>query len=196
MQRTGALRAAALTLGLGLLISTSSGCAKKSLEVLYSHHGTCKTWSDSSDDPALAFIDPLIVFRVTKITNTSTSGTPATRFRLGRVYVTGSAIPKHYPDFTISAPPFGDFAPALQPGETVTYPDSTITGLAAVQMFGEGYSTDEDSVVAEIEFYLNYETGELPNTDPLENVDSVVMIKAVSSGGFRQFCGMSVLNGM
>src|SRR5215470_4726932 len=72
----------AAVVGVTALVSilAATGCTlpAKQLEIHYSQIGTCKRWSDNSDDPntPVTGVGPLIVFRINSLKNVSVAGTP------------------------------------------------------------------------------------------------------------------------
>jgi hypothetical protein len=115
-----------------LLLAFTCGCATKQMEIHYQQVEACQTWSDQNDNPDMAFLNPLVVFRLVSVTNTSAQGTPNIVFFLQRVFYNGDTW--HRPEVLISIPSFVDTSQQLAPGQSVPFPHSGISGLFAIQV--------------------------------------------------------------
>jgi hypothetical protein len=150
------------------------------MEVHYQQVEACQIWSDQNDDPASAWQNPLVVFRLVSVTNTSAPGTPNSVFFLQRVFYKDTW---HRPEVFISIPSFGDISQQLRPGQSVHFPiaRTDITGLFVIQV------SDEHPDVQGKVFYLNY------HSDPDE---SVAMLRDPSPSTFHPYCGKTALSAL
>jgi hypothetical protein len=164
-----------------LLLAFTCGCATKKMEVHYQQVEACQIWSDQNDNPDNAWQNPLVVFRLVSVTNTSALGTPNSVFFLQRVFYNGDTW--HRPEVSTLIPSFGDLSQQLAPGQSVQFPlrGTDITGLFAIQV------SDSRPDVQGGVFYLNYDS------DPDE---SVFMVRDPSPSTFHPYCGKTALSAL
>jgi hypothetical protein len=160
-----------------LLLAFTCGCATKKMEVHYQQVEACQIWSDQNDDPAIAWQNPLVVFRLVSVTNTSAQGTPNSVFYLQRVFYNGDTW--HRPEVSISIPSFFDISQQLAPGQSVHFPQGDFDGLFVIQV------SDSRPDVQGGVFYLNYDS----NPD-----ESVFMVRDPSPSTFHPYCGKTALS--
>ena len=167
-----------------IVMAAGIGCATspaKRLEVHYVQVESCRTWKDFDDDGSVNVNpDPLIVFRITSITNKSAPGTAAATFDLTNVYYQG--LTRQPPEAT-GIQSFVIFSDTSNPGAT-KIPSGG--GLFPIQLFDE---TIDDQTFPQEAFFLLYNTAS--QTD-----QSVFMIREASAPQFQQFCGRSLLSGL
>ena len=170
-------RAAWPWLLLAVICWCGNGCQKR-LEVHYVQIEACQTWSDGNDNPDTAFLNPLVVFRLVSVTNTSAKGTPNITFDLQQVFFK-NGTPQH--PASTGIPSFFDIGQTLVPGQSVHFPKPGIPALFAIQLF----DTTED--VRGLEFLLQYES---------LSGESVFMVRDPSPSTFQPFCGKTALSGL
>ena len=161
-----------------LLALATSGCTIKNLEVHYEQVANCASWSEESDEASAAIRQPLVVFRIKSILNTSEKRVPSFVFDLRRVYWEGDR--DHYLQ-KMDLPKLQPFILTLGSGE-IRYVSST--GLFAIQLASEGI--DEAALrnlVAQLEYN---ETSGL----------SVIMIRDDTTPEFLAFIGKTRLSGL
>jgi hypothetical protein len=164
-----------------LLLAVTCGCSNaKKLEIHYAQIEACQTWSDQNDNPDTAFVNPLVVFRLVSVTNTSAKGTPNITFDLQRVFDNSGGV-HHNPEVFTSIPSFGDIGKTLAPGQSIRFPQRGIPGLFALQPF----DTQDD--VRGLEFYLFYDSA---------SDESVTMVRDPSRSTFQPYCGKTALSGL
>jgi hypothetical protein len=149
------------------------------MEIHYVQVETCGTWSDQND-PNATSPNPLVVFRLVSITNTSAQGTPNITFDLYHLFFVDSAGREH-PELGLLVPWSGDIGQQLAPGQSVHYPLPSINGLFAIQDF------DTPADVQGVVFYLNYESA---------SDESVLMLRDPSPSTFHPFCGKTALSAL
>jgi len=169
-------RAAWPWLLLAVICWCGNGCVK-TLKVHYVQIEACQTWSDQ-DDPNAIFQNPLVVFRLVSVTNTSAKGTPNITFDLQHVFFNNGEENQHPASTNI--PSFFDIGQTLVPGESVHFPKPGIPALFAIQPF----FTTED--VRGLEFLLQYESAS----------ETVIMVRDPSPSTFQPFCGKTALSGL
>jgi hypothetical protein len=162
-----------------LLLAVTCGCATKKMEIHYVQVEACQRWSDQYDNPALAWANPLVVFRLVSIKNTSAQGTPNITFDLYHLFLVDSYGWEH-PEFTL-IPWMGDIGQQLAPGQSVHFPLPSINGLFAIQDF------DTTADVQGAVFYLNYESA---------SDESVFVVRDPSPSTFHPFCGKTALSAL
>jgi hypothetical protein len=165
-----------------LLLVFTYGCATKQMKVHYVQMEACQTWSDQNDDPAWAWQNPLVVFRLVSVTNTSAPGTPNSVFFLHHVFYNGDTW--HRPEVVfISIPSLGDYSQQLAPGQSVhfPFPQGGFNGLFVIQV------SDSRPDVQGGVFYLSYDS------DPDE---SVFMVRDPSTSTFHPYCGKTALSAL
>jgi hypothetical protein len=138
----------------------------------------CQTWSDQ-DNPAVVFPNPLVVFRLVSVTNTSAPGTPNIIFDLYNLYFNGDT--RQHPEISTGIPSFVDIGQQLVPGQSVHFPEPGIPALFAIQP----WFTTEDVQGAVL--YLNYESA---------SDESVFVARDPSPSTFHPFCGKTALSAL
>ena len=163
-----------------LLLAFTCGCATKKMEVHYQQVEACQIWSDQNNNPADAWQNPLVVFRLVSITNTSAPGTPNSVFYLQHVFYNGDDW--HRPEASTGIPSFHDMSQQLRPGQSVHFPlAGAFNGLFAIQV---SYTNlDVQGGV----FYLNYDSA---------SDESVFMVRDPSPSTFHPYCGKTALSAL